>query len=98
MFVSERAPGCECRKTQLHVFFIWEVPVEGRLQGRLIHWPGDPYDLGSCHLSALHPDVSFPLETMPLMAIGWLPATVEVTCFLIHFEQEKETASRSSPR
>lgn len=54
MFISERAPVCECKKSQFNVVFVLEVQLEGRLQGGLIQWLSRLIkDPGSFHLFAL---------------------------------------------
>lgn len=62
-------------KPNFTCFFILEVQMEGRLQGWLIWWLGNLEDPGSFHRSAFYPSVSFILEMVPLMVMGWLPVT-----------------------
>lgn len=100
MLVSDRAPGCEYRKTQFNVVFSLEVQMQGRLQGGLIQWLSHILSRMSRIFASLysHPSVGFIVEVVPLRVLGWLPAGAGTTCFLIRSEREKDVAFCSSPR
>lgn len=59
----------------------------------MIQWLGSFIKDPRSFISALQPIVGFILKIIPFILIGWEPVAFGATCFLIHFEQEKDITS-----